>query len=60
MSEVEQQCFWVLLRTSVTKAEAARQIGRSESVVRNIIKDDQCGAKKSSEMVQDAAWSFWD
>lgn len=51
----------------MTKAEAARQIGRSESVVRNIIKDDQCGAKKSSEMVQDAvnilgfwARSFWD
>lgn len=49
LSEVEQQCLRVLLSSGVTQTESARQIGRSESVVRNFIRnDDQYGAKKSS------------
>lgn len=47
LTETEKECIRVLMRTGTTQTEAARQIGRSECVVRHFLKlGDQYGVKK--------------
>lgn len=48
LTDSEKDCIKALKRTGCTQTEAARQIGRSEAVVRSFVKlGDRYGIKKS-------------